>query len=435
MHRNRLAWCFVLIGVACPLAIAHDGGGGSDAAASGGGSTGPYPSLNMNLLSHLPLADMGVPSGLLGNDIWGWTDSATSREYALFGHMAGTSFVDITDPHNPKYLGMLPTHAGTSATIWRDVKVRGNYAFVVSDSTSTHPHGMQVFDLTNLRGVTSPQTFSETAHYSGITKAHNIAINETTGYAYIVGSDQASGGLHIVDINDPLHPVAAGNFSADGYTHDTQVVNYVGPDTDHAGREIAFNANEDTLTIVDVTNKSSTLQLSRTGYPQSAYAHQGWLTEDQRFFLMDDELDENGSIGTRTHIWDVQDLDNPAYLGFYSGSTTSRDHNLYVHDGLVFEANYTSGLRVLRPTSAFGTSTTDPQLEEIAFFDTYPADDGTSFNGAWSVYPFFESGSIIVSDRQSGLFVLSMSTAVPEPGSATLVAWGIAFLLLYRHRH
>ena len=146
---------------------------------------------------------------------------------------------------------------------------------------------MQVFDLTQLRTVTSPPVaFSETAWYDGFLSAHNLVINEDSGFAYAVGTNNCAGGLHMVNIQNPTNPTSAGCFSADGYTHDAQCVNYHGPDPNHQGKEICFNSNEDTLTIVDVTNKSTSVQLSRTGYSGARYTHQGWLSEDHVHFLL-----------------------------------------------------------------------------------------------------------------------------------------------------
>lgn len=364
-----------------------------------GGQT--WPSLNADLLAHLPLNEIGGGSGVEGNDCWGWTDPLDNKEYALFGLTNKTSFVDITDPTDPKYLGYLPTQ--TSNAIWRDMKVYNNHMFVVSDGNGNH--GMQVFDLTRLRGAdpNNPQTFSNDAWYGSVSSSHNVVINEDTGYAYIVGSNQASGGLHAVDISNPTNPTFAGNFSADGYTHDAQVVTYHGPDADYAGCEIAFCANEDTVTIVDVTNKSNMTMVSRNSYAQDQYTHQGWLSEDHRYFYMGDELDETTYGGpTRTHIFDCQNLDNPNYLGFYSGVESTIDHNLYVKGDYLYQANYTSGLRVLdisNPT----------QPVEVAFFDTYFAGNGVSFDGAWSCYPYFDSGTILISDIQNGLFLVRLS--------------------------
>lgn len=145
--------------------------------------------------------------------------------------------------------------------------------------------------------------------------------------------------------------------------------------------------------------------LSRTPYPSAGYSHQGWLTKDKRFFLMNDELDEvNLGVNTRTHIWDVADLTRPVYRGFYAGRERTIDHNMFIKGGYLYQANYTSGLRVLDIAGIAGG-----KIREVAFFDTYPTDNAVSFNGAWSVYPFFDSGTILVNDRQNGLFVLRLA--------------------------
>ena len=369
-----------------------------------GGSAGSYPCDDIDLMSFLPLADIG---GGQGNDIWGWTDSQTGKEYALMGRTSGTSFVDISDPENPIYLGNLPTHSSNSS--WRDLKVYSDHAYIVSEASS---HGMQIFDLTQLRSVSNPPvTFNNTAHYNGFSSAHNIVINEDSGYAYAVGTNNCSGGLHMVNIQNPTSPVNSGCYSADGYTHDAQCVNYTGPDTQHQGKEICFNSNEDTLTIVDVTNKSSMVQLSRTGYSGSRYTHQGWLTEDQTYFVLDDELDEqqNGH-NTRTYIWDVSDLDNVSVIGTYNSAVPAIDHNLYVKGDYVYQANYRAGLRILDTTNVGAGS-----LTEVAYFDIYPSSNSASFNGAWSNYPYFDSGNVIVSGIEQGLFVLRPNLGAPVP--------------------
>ena len=323
----------------------------------------------------------------------------TGVEYALVGRSNGVAFVDMSDPENPVYVGNLPTHAGTNT--WRDIKTYQDHAFVVADYAGNH--GMQVLDLSVLRQVTSPPaTFSNTAHYDGFNRAHNIVINEDTGFAYAVGSDSCSGGLHMIDISNPIAPANAGCFSADGYTHDAQCVVYNGPDVEHQGREICFAANEDTLTIVDVTEKANPSQISRTGYDGSAYTHQGWLTEDQTLWIHDDELDElNFGHNTRTYAWDVTDLENPVISATYTSNGSAIDHNQYVKDGYTYQANYRRGLRILSLAGAM-----EGTMEEVAGFDTYPEGDGASFNGAWSVYPFFESGIVMVSDINRGLFIL-----------------------------
>ncbi len=359
------------------------------------GFAGPYPCHHVDLQARLLPSELG---GTRGNDIWGWTDPLTGGEHALLGLSNGTAFVDVSDPERPVHLGNLATH--TQSSTWRDIKVHAGHAFVVSEANG---HGMQIFDLTQLRGAVSPaRDFVETTHYERFGSAHNIFINEDTAYAYVVGTRTCGGGLHMLDVQDPVRPSFAGCFAADGYTHDVQCVVYTGPDADYQEREICFAYNEDTLTIVDVTDKSRPTLISRKGYGARGYTHQGWLTEDQSHLLMDDELDERFfGLNTRTLIWNVSNLDAPFVASVHSATTRSIDHNQYVVGQHAFQSNYRAGLRILDLGCA-----AEPDPQEVAFFDVYPPNNNRRFSGSWSNYPFFESGTVVVSSIEQGLFVL-----------------------------
>jgi choice-of-anchor B domain-containing protein len=378
-----------------------------------------YPCKNIDLLHRVHIDAMGGDQNTTGSDIWGWTDAATGKEYAIMGLSNGTSFVDISEPKFPVYLGHLPT--ATINSKWRDIKTYKNHAYIVSEATD---HGVQVFDLTQLRNITEPQVFSVTTRYTRVGSIHNIAINESTGYAYVVGgregNAECNSGLHMININSPANPVFSGCYATDGYTHDAQCVIYNGTDFTYSGREICFNSNEDTLTIVDVTNKSNPIQLSRTGYDNSQYTHQGWLTEDHRYFLMNDEQDEQ-ELGhnTKTYIWDMFDLNNPELIGFYNGPKASIDHNIYIKGNYAYLTNYTSGLSIV-DIKDIGSGL----LQETANFDGYPAHDLAVFSGAWSNYPYFESGSVIMSDKWGGLFILEPQLCPVIPATTGLSAIG-----------
>ena len=379
-----------------------------------------YACKNVDLLAHLDLVALGTTAGGNGNDMWGWTDPDTGKEYALVGLNNGTAFVDISDPDHPLRIGNLATHSINST--WRDIKTFGHYALIVSEAQN---HGLQVFDLHRLRNVTTPPVaFTEDAWYGNFGRAHNIVVNEASGFAYAVGSrqgtQQCAAGLHMIDMHSPLAPTFAGCFSADGYTHDAQCINYDGPDTAFVGHEICFAANEDTVTIVDVSNKSNPLQLARVGYPGFGYTHQGWLTADRRYLLVDDELDEqNDGHNTRTYVWDVQSLTAPHLEFFHDGVTGAADHNLYVHEGYAYQSNYQSGLRILDLSAIDGGT-----LSEAGFFDTYPANDSANFNGTWSNYPYYESGVVGVSDINRGFFVLQPQLCRAPAAASGLLAQG-----------
>lgn len=359
-----------------------------------------FPCSNISLLSHLPLPEIGG-TGSSGSDSWGWEDPQTGIEYAIVGRSTGVAFVSLEDPVNPVYLGTLDRPAGVSESVWSDIKVYQDHAFMVADNAG--PYGMEVFDLTQLRDVANPPVnFTATANYNGFNEAHNIAINETSGFAYATGGDTCSGGLHMVDISVPTLPAFVGCFSSDGYTHDVQCVTYNGPDTEHAGDEVCIASNEDTVTVVNVSDKANPQQLARMGYAGEGYTHQGWLTGDQRYFVVDDELDENFfGHNTRTYVWDMSDLDNPVLNGFTEAAGSSIDHNQYTLGNYTYQANYRRGLRILRfsdPNNA--------ELEEVAYFDTFPTGDGNGFSGAWNVYPFFDSGVVLISDFNRGFFLV-----------------------------
>ncbi len=368
-----------------------------------------FPCQNVSLVSHLPLPEIGG-SGSAGSDSWGWEDPETGIEYAIVGRSNGVSFISLEDPVNPVYLGNMPRPPGVANRVWSDIKTYQNHAYMVADLAG--PHGMQVFDLTNLRDVTNPPvTFTTTADYDGFGESHNIAINEDTGFAYAIGGDTCNGGLHMIDISIPAEPAFAGCFSSDGYTHDVQCVTYNGPDSDHQGSEICVASNEDTVTVVDVTDKANPVQLGRMGYAGSGYTHQGWFSEDQAFFVVDDERDEsNFGHNTRTYVWDMSDLDNPVLNGFTEAAGPAIDHNQYILGNHTYQANYRRGLRILELTDL-----DNAQLDEVAFFDTFPSGDGTGFSGAWNVYPFFRSGLVLVSDSNRGFFLVR-----PDVGGETL---------------
>ena len=398
---------------------------------------------NIDLLARVSIPVLSAPfSNAVVNDIWGWTDPLTKREYALVGTTVSVVFVDVTDPVNPIHVGTLPGQV-SFANLWRDMKVYKDHMYVVVDGRGHN--GMQVFDLQMLRTYQeTPITFSVVAHYNEITTAHNIAINEQTGFAYLTGyelfhsgektiKDNCEGkGLHIVDIRDPVRPSYAGCFAdkttgiwRNGYTHDVQCVVYQGPDVKYRGREICIGSNENYISIADVTDKGNIVKVAKAQYPKVAYAHQGWLTTDQAYFLMNDEGDERGEENTRTIIWDLHELEDPVYHSSFYFPTKTPDHNLYVYGNHMFAANYTSGLRVVDVLDI-----NNPR--EVAFFDTHWKNDDVTYSGAWSSYRFPGSGTTVVSSNPDGLLVLDpLNVIVTKTQNSSIIPAGFSLSPAY----
>lgn len=375
------------------------------------GMANQYPCDGVDLVSKLEMHQIDAESFV--SDVWGWTDPATRTEWALAGHSSGTSFIGLDNPYEPFYAGVLPMTEGASSSVWRDIKVYDDHAFIVSDGAG--PHGMQVFDLTRLRSVDNPPAvFTASAHYDNVASVHNIVVNEETGFAYAVGSngggETCGGALHMIDVREPLDPVFAGcfadpntGFSQTGYTHDAMCVVYGGPDAEYRGREICFGANETALSIADVTHKEAPTAISATRYPLSGYTHQVWLDAAHEYLYMNDEFDEFDAFAqTRTLVWDIKELDDPILAAEFLGSTPATDHNLYIRGDLLYQSNYRAGLRILNIEDR-------ENPREVAYFDVEPGGDLPGFEGAWSNYPFFPSGIIPVTSTSGGVLFLRLS--------------------------
>ena len=377
------------------------------------GTAAAFSCDNVDLIAFLPNSALGGGPGERVSDVWGWSDPETGREYALVGRTGGAAIVDITDPAAPRHVGTVPANPSGA----RDLKVYADHLFFTGDGAGAH--GLVVFDLTRLRDAvpdpispTGGVDFEPDAVYRGIESAHNLVMDAESGFAFPVGAsgggETCGGGLHMVDVRDPKAPVFAGCFTdtvgliAPGRTHDAQCVVYRGPDDRYQGRQLCFISNETLLRIVDITDKEAPAPIGAASHPGVAYIHQGWLTEDHRYYYLDDELDElvGTAPRTRTFIYDVAELDDPILVGHVDGPTGATDHNLYVKGDRMYQANYQAGFRVF--------DISDPEApEEIGWFDTTPYEgDPPGFVGAWTAYPYFESGTVVVTSMYEGLFLL-----------------------------
>ena len=344
---------------------------------------------NVLLQSWLDLGDFGNANN--GNDCWGYT-SPSGREYALMGLYDKMTVVEITDPVNPIIVGSI-NHSGS---LWADIKVYEDVVYVCNESGG----GIDVVDLAQVDSGTI--TLVQRMTTGGLSSVHNIAIDEISGYLYLCGGNINSGRIVAYNLSNPRYPTLAGQMSNGPTLHDAQVVTYTsGP---NLGRQICFGAAGGSgLYVIDVTNKSNMYTLSQSTYSGLSYCHQCWLHNVRQTLYVNDETD--GIALTR--VFDVSNLSDPVLTNTFGWGANSIDHNLYVKDDIIYEANYTSGLRILDTTN----DSNAPEL--IGYFDTYPSNDGQSYDGLWSCFPFFDSGTVIGSDIQNGLFIWNLDITKP----------------------
>ena len=393
------------------------------------GTADAHPCHKVDLLARVALADMSArPSG--ANDIWGFKDLNTEREYALVGLREGLAVFDVTDPTAPFEVGHVPGHP----SIWRDVKVFQRYdaaadrwrayAYVGVDAGGR----LSVVDLT---GLPNRVRFARRTTQA---RLHNVFVSNVD---YAFGAPAYENGtplLHVLGgpgrfsygafrsfgLADPLHPDLAVE-SWTGYSHDAVSFRAYGSQALGCGGvgdycDVLVDFNEDTFEAWDLTDPANPKLVSSTTYPSVGYVHSGWLTEDGRYLFVHDELDEiNRRVAnTSVRVFDMADLAAPVHVATWEGPNLAIEHNGAVRGNRHFLSHYGRGLVVLDVTEA-------TQPVEVGLFDTAPQST-LGFGGAWGVYPFLPSGNVLISDQAGGLFVLRDRTRASEYGRLAFVA-------------
>ena len=384
-----------------------------------------YPCENINLHSHLFSSGM-LSGATVASDIWGFSDLNTMREYVIIALSNGAAVVDVTNPESPLVIG---THTGLNST-WRDVKIFQTwdadasrwraYAYISTEANM----GMAILDLSDL-----PNSVRSVEYVSDFTTAHNVYLLNTD-YSYgvaangvepllvVAGANLAGGRYRLYDLNTPSNPGLV-DISTTGYIHDAASVmirdlrkdsQCSNADAEEACHVLA-DFNESSVDIWDVTDSNNPDLLATRSYPGAAYVHSGWWSEDTQFLFVHDELDEtNNFLNTTVRVFDMRDLTSPLLVGSWVGPTRAIDHNGFVRGNRYYMSNYTEGLTVL-------DISTPESPERVGRFDTVPASSSAAFAGAWGVYPFLPSGTIAISDIQSGLYLLEDQTLVSNAGS------------------
>lgn len=307
------------------------------------------------------------------SNCWGY-NAPNGREYAIVGTGLGTQIVDITTD-TLKEIAFIPGPASS----WREMKVYQHYAYVVTEGTGA---GLQIIDLDSLKLVNTVTT-------SQVPSGHTISIEGK--FLYINGSRYKNGGIVVLDLTDPVHPVTVGEYQTE-YVHDCIIKN----DTIYAAAIYGIG-----LDIIDATNKSDLKRISLVHYP-FAGTHNADVTKDGKYVITTDEINnEPGQNGNVVRIWDKSDINNVKLTATYVAKPKTIAHNIHIREHYGYVAHYTEGVRVI--------DLKNPEIPvEVAYYDTYPGSANSTI-GNWGVFPYFNSNKIIATDITGGLFVLRFS--------------------------
>jgi choice-of-anchor B domain-containing protein len=321
----------------------------------------------------VPLANLGQFNAYANvgySSTWGYT-APDGREYALLGVETGLSIVDINKAPNLVEVAFIASSIRSS---WTEVKTYKHYAYVVKDNA---PVGVQIIDLSGLPG--SARLVNTVKDYPN---NHTIQIEEDRGLMFTVGGDNM--GVTVWSLQDPTAPKQIGTFNTSTYVHDMFV---------RGNRAYLAEIFSKSFSVYDITNPAAPILISRTRDVSAPYIsfHNMSLTENGKYLLTTEE-----TSGRPVRVWDLSDERAPKEISKYIGPG-NLPHNVHVKVNFAHVAHYGGGYRVV--------DIRDPKnpVEVAHFNNKSPAPAG--FNGVWEVYPFFESGKVIMSSMEDGLFV------------------------------
>ncbi|MFT5970135.1 MAG: choice-of-anchor B domain-containing protein [Flavobacteriales bacterium] len=319
------------------------------------------------------------------NEVWGFAQDGL--EYAFIGSTAGTHVFNVTDPFNTEELAFIAgKHTVITDIVHRDYHDYKGYLYALSDEGFS---SLQIMDLSFLPD-SIPVVYDSSEK---IKNAHNIFIDTATAKMYVCNvrtGEPRYAGFQVYSLEDPLNPTLI--FEENEYdVHDI----YARNDT------VFLNSGNDGLIIYDFSNGSNpTLLGTLTSYSDQGYNHSSWLDPTGQYYYMADE-----THGTRIKIFDASDLSDLQEIALFGSGVdvNSIPHNMIWRNGYLFVSYYHDGLQIFDVSDPYNPT-------KVGFYDTYTANDHDSYKGAWGVYPSLPSGTILVSDMQTGLYVL----AAPE---------------------
>ena len=316
-----------------------------------------------------PIGSMNKYGNVEYNDVWGYTDSE-GREYALLGVKNGTSIIEITDAPDIREIDFIPS----AKSIWKDIKTYGHYAYVVNETGG----GMQILDLSGL-----PESVSVANTYTGFRTSHNLFIDTERGILFAEGNPSQP--VRIFTLEDPVNPVQVSSLGVE--CHDI-----MGQD----GLLYVSEGGHGTIGVFNYDDPANPTLVARFGIPRAGYVHNAWLTEDGNTLMTTEE-----TPGKTMKIWDVSDLQNVKLLSEYI-APSKLAHNTHIKGNYAYISHYGSGLRIVDISNP-------AQPVEVAYHTKTDANP-SGFVSAWGAFPFFDSGKVLISDIEEGLFVFDYPT-------------------------
>jgi len=346
---------------------------------------------NLTLLSH-PTDYAPPPGGQNYSACWSYIHS-DGREYAIIGvngsgTASGTAIYNVTVPAAPVLVGFILG----PPSIWREMKSYRSWIYVVTEGEAAG-FGLQVIRMTNPDSPVLATTYN-----TNFTHSHTVSIDTTRGILICNGTRNAAGlatGMRILALQNPgigatpenpveiaWWPGGAIPVNDNNYVHDSVPV---------GNRLFCASIYPGIQRVLDFTNPAAPTQIAAWSYP-GGFTHNSWPDASGNFLYVTDEVK-----GQPLKVFNISNLNAPSLVNAITSNPQAIVHNAHVKGDELYLSNYTEGIRVL--------DLSDPaHPAEFAWADSYAGPSG-GYSGVWAVCPFFPSGTVIASDRNSGLYV------------------------------
>ena len=328
--------------------------------------------LNTTLLAHMEFNEDA-------NDIWGYVD-ANGIEYAIVGTRTATRIISLEDPTDPIEVAAI---AGVSS-IWRDIKSYEDHLYVTTDQGAD---GLVIIDMSGAPDNITSSNWKPTIQGEPLNKCHNLYIDD--GYCYLAGCNVGEGGIIILDLHqDKDLPVLVG-LEDEYYSHDIYVRgNLMYTSEIYRGK----------FGIYDITDKSNPEYIGGE-VTSFDFTHNAWTSDNDEYLYT---TDERGNAFLDS--WNISDNNNYVKVDRFRPLDTEGQgaipHNTHVLDEYLVTSWYTEGVRIIDGNKP-------DNLVEVAKYDSWQGASG-GFSGCWGAYPYLPSGNLIISDINSGLYILDV---------------------------
>lgn len=342
-------------------------------------------SKNVELLDKWTIENIPINNdGTRFNGCWGFEYNGI--EYAVMGSTAGTHIFKITENDRlleVDFVAGTSEHTTSSNNIHREFKTFKNYLYGVCDEGSST---LQIMDMSTLPDSVTLVGNDDEFFY----RAHDMFIDTAKATMYVCGPKDSSGlvAMMVLSLANPVQPTWLYTYTDTWYVHGA----YVRNDTAY------LNCANNGLRVYKFNNGTNPVLINYLDiYPEQGYNHSGWLSENGKYYVFSDETQ-----GKRIKLCDVSDLSDITIIDYFNsgGDNQTIAHVVMWKEDYIYSSHYYDGLQIFDARNK-----TD--VKRVAWYDTHEG-NGT-FQGAWGVYCFYKDNKVIISDRNSGLFLFKVN--------------------------